>query len=154
MKNLILIIGLVLSTLISLGQTKKLKKIIVEKRVGQNINWPSNLSLIDAKEYNLVEYPNYTISNDTYTFDLINKKCYKTYGEELIEFKILNYKKNEFGYYFDLYVPGSQIPNKIALTEKEEGGYVFIVQYSSNPSDERLEGYFADQRDLTVNFEY
>jgi hypothetical protein len=38
MKNLILTIALVLSTLISLGQTKKLKKIIVEKRVGQNIN--------------------------------------------------------------------------------------------------------------------
>jgi hypothetical protein len=154
MKNLILIIGLVLSTLISLGQTKNPKNIIVETRVGQNINWPSNLSLTEAKEYNLVEYPNYTISTDIYTFDLVNKKCYKEFPDRIVEFKILNYKKNQFGYYFDLYIPGSQIPNKIALTEKEEGGYVFIVQYSSNPTDERLEGYFTDQRDLTINFEY
>jgi hypothetical protein len=154
MKNLILTIALVLSTLISLGQTKKLKKIIVEARVGQNINWPSNLTLNEAKQYNLVEYPNYTISTDIYTFDLVNKKCYKEFPDRIVEFKILSYKKNQFGYYFELYIPGSLIPNKIALTEKEEGGYVFIVQYSSNPTDERLEGYFTDQRDLTINFEY
>ena len=154
MKYLILIIGLVLSTLISLGQIKNPKKIIVETRVGQNINWPANLSLTEAKEYNLLEYPSYGIGTDIYIFDLKNKKCFKEFNDKIVEFKILSYKKNQFGYYFDLYVPGSFNPNKIALTEKEEGGYVFIVQYSSNPSDERLEGYFADQRDLTVNFEY
>jgi hypothetical protein len=154
MKNLILIIGLVLSTLISLGQTKKLKKIIVEKRVGQNINWPSNLSLTEAKEYNLVEYPNYTISNDTYTFDLVNKKCFKTYDDEIVEFKISKYEYNGLTYYFEIAVSSKDIPYKLILTEKEAGGYVFIVQYGSNYSDERLEGYFADQRDLTVNFEH
>jgi hypothetical protein len=153
MKNLAVIV-LMFLTLLTFSQNKTPKKIIVEKRVGQNINWPSNISLNDAKKYNLVEYPSYVISNDTYTFDLKNKKCYKAFNDRVVEFTILTYEKNKFGYYFELDIPNSDIPNKILLTQKEENGYVFIVQYSANYSDERLEGYFTDQRDLTINFEY
>ena len=153
MKNLILTIALVVSTLISLGQTKKLKKIIVEKRVGQNINWPSNLTLNEAKQYNLVEYPNYTISDDTYTFDLINRKCFKTYDDEIVEFKISKYEYNGLTYYFEIAVSSKDIPYKLILTEKEGGGYIFIVQYGSNYSDERLEGYFTESQDMTISYE-
>ena len=32
--------------------------------------------------------------NDTYTFDLKNKKCYKAFNDRVVEFTILTYEKN------------------------------------------------------------
>jgi hypothetical protein len=155
MKNLILTISLVLSTLISLGQTKNLKKITINIRVGQNIKWSSNLTLNEAKENFLLEYPNYFKVDDfSLTFDLIKKKCFKSEGGVISECGTILYQKNEFGYYFELTNDSCQISSKIALTEKEVGGYVLIVQHCSSYDDENLEGYFTDQRDLTINFEY
>ena len=155
MKNLILTIALVLSTLISLAQTKNPKKITINIRVGQNINWPSNISLNDAKKYNLVEYPNFFKSDLlTLTFDIKNKKYYKEGKEDISLYSILSFKKNEYGYYFELAIPKKDVTSKILLTEKEEGGYVLLVQYSSNFSDERLEGYFTETKDMNIKFEY
>ena len=155
MKYLILIISLLLSTLISLGQTKNPKKITINIRVGQNINWPSNISLNDAKKYNLVEYPNFFKSDLlTLTFDIKNKKYYKEGKEDISLYSILSFKKNEYGYYFELSIPEKDVSSKILLTEKEEGGYVLIVQYSSNFSDERLEGYFTESQDMDIIYEY
>ena len=155
MKNLILTIALVVSTLISLGQTKNPKKITINIRVGQNIVWPSNMSLEDAKYYDLVEYPNYfKVDNFSLIFDLINKKCLKNENGVINECGTIIYQKNEFGYYFELTNNSCQISSKIALTEKEVGGYVLIVQHCSSYDDEKLEGYFTETKDMTIKFEY
>ena len=144
-----------LSLTLSFAQNKTPKKIILNIRVGQNMVWPANLSLNDAKKYNLVEYPNYFKSDLlTLTFDVKNKKYYKEGKEDISLYSILNFKKNKYGYYFELAIPEKDVTSKILLTEKVEGGYVLIVQYSSNFSDEKLEGYFTESQDMDIKYEW
>jgi hypothetical protein len=153
MKNLVTFLMLMFLTLSSFSQNNTPKKITVDLKVGQNMEWPSTMTLLTAKENNLIEYPNYVVGNNTFIFDIVNKKCFKKYENTIIEFKILSMKKNKFGYYFDIEVNGFDNPSKIAITEKKEGGYIFLVQHSSNYGDEKLEATFTESKDMSITYQ-
>ena len=144
-----------LSSLISLGQTKNPKKITINIRGGQNIKWPSNLTLNEAKENFLLEYPShFKVDDFSLIFDLVKKKCSKSEDGVITDCGDILYQKNEFGYYFELINNSCQISSKIALTEKEISGYVLIVQYCSSYGDEKLEGYFTESQDMDIKYEW
>ena len=68
MKNLFLSLVLVMVGLVANSQV-----ITITATTIQTFNHSSSISTIDAMESNLIEYPEYIVGDNTYTFDLNNK---------------------------------------------------------------------------------
>jgi hypothetical protein len=153
MKKLVVLLVLMFSFSLLFSQNKSPKKIIFVGKSFQNIVWPSDMTMIEAKDKDSLKYPYYIVNKNTYLFDILNKKIIHTTSDGSFESKIISYKKNEFGFYFEI-LGEKQIPVKIAITQKHNGDYIFIFQKDSNLNDKTLEGFFTESKDMTLTYEY
>ena len=92
---------LVLFSMLVLSLTTHSQVLKVSLDTAQEMNWPLNLTLLQAERYHLVEYTNLIAGHNTFTFDL-NRKITTLVGNDNItkEFVISNYNKTNTSYYF------------------------------------------------------
>ena len=89
MKNLFLSLVLVMVGLVSNSQV-----ITVTFTKCQNFTHPSNISLVEAMNSNLIEYPYYTVGEHVFTFDFNTKVLTIKNSDGLFFYTIDNFKKN------------------------------------------------------------
>lgn len=153
MKRLVVLLVLMFSFSLLFSQNKSPKKIIFVGKSFQNVVWPSDMTMTEARDKDSLKYPYYIVNKNTYLFDILNKKIIHTTSDGSFESKIISYKKNESGFYFEI-LGQKELPIKIALVQKENGEYIFIYQDTSNIGDKTLEGFFTDSKDMKLTYEY
>ena len=90
MKNLFLSLVLVMVGLVANSQV-----ITVTATTIQKFNHSSSISTIDAMESNLIEYPEYIVGDNTYTFDLNNKTLTLKNCSGVFTYKIVKINKSD-----------------------------------------------------------
>lgn len=137
MKKLVLVFSLLVLGLRTQSQTLKVSVDTV-----QEMNWPLNVSLTESEKYNLVEYTNLGVGNNTFTFDM-GKKMVSLVGSDGVvkEFNLTKYNKLKSGYYFEL--NHNKYTTKVSVTEQLSGGYALFVMYDYEKGDSKSEGYFS-----------
>jgi hypothetical protein len=141
-----LVVALVLFTTLGFGQ----KSITVTCDTAQNIKWPIDLSLRQAEDANAVEYPNYTVGRNIFTFDLLSKTISIKHGTNIIKIVITKYIKSGSDYIFEFKTENCISPGKILLTRKINEEYTMVVQYSVNREDSTFCGYFSKNIGMTL----
>lgn len=133
---------LVLFSMLVLSLTTQSQTLRVSLDTAQEMNWPLNLTLLQAERYHLVEYTNLVAGHNTFTFDL-NKKITTLVGNDNIpkEFVISNYNKTNTSYYFEL--KHNKYTTKVTITEQLSGGYLLVLMYDYEKGDTTSEGYFS-----------
>jgi len=91
MKNLFLSLVLVMVGLVVNAQV-----ITVNIHTVQNFNHSSSMSTVQARQLDLIEYPNYTVGENVYTFDLDKRiLTFKNFNGSILTFKIIDITQNE-----------------------------------------------------------
>jgi hypothetical protein len=141
MKNLFLSLVLVMVGLVANSQV-----ITVNIHTVQNFNHSSSMSTVQARQLDLIQYPNYTVGENVYTFDLDKKiLTFKNSNGSVFSSEITEVNKNENildcivfdGVRNILFIAGSN----------ENGEKEFLMEYIIN--DEVL-GHFS----LNSDFDY
>lgn len=143
MKNLILILGLTVSTLVSYSQ-----KLVVTLDTTMEMNWPLNMPLFEAFNSNLVEHGKGYAGYTTYSFDLKNKKL-SLVGVIGItrEFKISKFEENNVGYHIEI-LYGTHIA-KFVITKKDLINSALFCVFDFEDGDIRANGYYSNKVDIT-----
>jgi hypothetical protein len=150
MNKLVLIaLGLVLSFNLF---SQKLKTLKVSFEKIQDVNWPLNMSLPEAEEKNLVEYPTYGVGHNELNFDLVNNEFTISYNDVTIKFKIFKYQKNQFGHSIQILDETGLPSTKYLITEKLDSSKILVVQYKVYENQEKNIGYFSNDIKLEEKF--
>jgi len=141
MKNLFLSLVLVMVGLVANSQV-----ITVNIHTVQNFNHSSSMSTVYARQLDLIEYPNYTVGENVYTFDL-NKKIltFKNSNGNIFSFKIIDITQNEN--ILDCIVFDGIGNVLFMLGENDNSEKEFLTEYIS---DDKVFGQFS----LNSDFDY
>jgi hypothetical protein len=141
MKNLFLSLVLVMVGLVANSQV-----ITVNIHTVQNFNHSSSMSTVHARQLDLIEYPNYTVGENVYTFDL-NKKIltFKNSNGNIFSFKIIDITQNEN--ILDCIVFDGIGNVLFMLGENDNSEKEFLTEYIN---DDKVFGQFS----LNSDFDY
>ena len=141
MKNLFLSLVLVMVSLVANSQV-----ITVNIHTVQNFNHSSAVSTVQARQLDLIEYPNYTVGENVYTFDL-NKKIltFKNSNGSIFSFKIIDITQNEN--ILDCIVFDGIGNVLFMLGENDNSEKEFLTEYIN---DDKVFGQFS----LNSDFDY
>jgi hypothetical protein len=141
MKNLFISLVLVMVGLVANSQV-----ITVNIHTVQNFNHSSSMSTVHARQLDLIEYPNYTVGENVYTFDL-NKKIltFKNSNGNIFSFKIIDITQNEN--ILDCIVFDGIGNVLFMLGENDNSEKEFLTEYIN---DDKVFGQFS----LNSDFDY
>lgn len=143
MKKLILTPILFLLTLIGISQN--LKKITIKADTLQEINWPSNMSLMIAQKSNKMKFDSAYVGKNIYIIDLITNKISLTTQNGIIEYEIIKFEKLSYdGYYLEA-LSGKDLLNIKLLLSQKVGtkDYALYIMYPTSINEKKNIGYFA-----------
>lgn len=139
MKNLILILGLSVLSLMGYSQ-----KLIMSLDTIMEMNWPLNTQLTEAFNLNLVKYGKGYAGHTTYTFDLKNKKLTLVDVDGVTdEFIISKFEENIVGYYIEV-LYGTYVA-KFVITKKDNTKPSLFCVLDFKEGDTRANGYYSNE---------
>ena len=143
MKNLFLSLVFVMIGLVANSQV-----ITVNVHTVQNFNHSSDMSTVQARQLDLIEYPNYTTGENVYTFDLDKKILTLKNCKGFFTCNIIEVNKNEN--ILDCIVFDGIGNVLFMLGENENSEREFLTEYIAN---DKVYGQFSLNSDFSYTVE-